>query len=144
MPVDELIFAQGARRALLAWIIEKFRTWADCDGHPENVFTRDQLLTNVMLYWTTGTITSSARLYWEMQHAGDDPAPFVDVPTGLAVTEGDPPLPAGVGRTAVPRDPLGGDPAWWPFRRHRAARPFRRGRADLLRNDPPALTAGSG
>ena len=34
---------------LLAWIVEKFRTWSDCDGHPENVFTRDQLLTNVML-----------------------------------------------------------------------------------------------
>ena len=34
---------------LLAWIVEKFRTWSDCDGHPENVFTRDQLLTNVTL-----------------------------------------------------------------------------------------------
>ena len=50
---------------LLAWIVEKFRTWSDCDGDPENVFTRDQLLTNVMLYWVTQTITSSARLYWE-------------------------------------------------------------------------------
>ena len=50
---------------LLAWIVEKFRTWSDCHGHPENAFTRDQLLTNVMTYWVTGTITSSARLYWE-------------------------------------------------------------------------------
>ena len=33
---------------LLAWIVEKFRTWSDCDGHPENGFTRDQLITNVM------------------------------------------------------------------------------------------------
>ena len=32
---------------LLAWIVEKFRAWSDCDGDPENVFTRDQLLTNV-------------------------------------------------------------------------------------------------
>ena len=71
---------------LLAWIVEKFRTWSDCDGHPENVFTRDQLLTNVMLYWVTQTITSSARLYWEHQHAdlrGEAPQ-YVGVPTGVA------------------------------------------------------------
>jgi pimeloyl-ACP methyl ester carboxylesterase len=67
---------------LLAWIVEKFRTWSDCDGHPENVFTRDQLVTNVMTYWVTGTITSSARLYWEHQHGGDR-AEYVAVPTGV-------------------------------------------------------------
>ncbi len=45
---------------LLGWIVEKFRAWSDCDGHPENVYTRDQLITNVMVYWVTQTITSSA------------------------------------------------------------------------------------
>jgi epoxide hydrolase len=69
---------------LLAWIVEKFRTWSDCDGDPENAFTRDQLLTNVMLYWVTGTITSSTRLYWERQHSGEGRPPFVSVPTGVA------------------------------------------------------------
>jgi pimeloyl-ACP methyl ester carboxylesterase len=70
---------------LLAWIVEKFRTWSDCDGHPENVFTRDQLITNVMLYWVTGTITSSMRLYWELQHASKQGAPQrIEVPTGVA------------------------------------------------------------
>jgi epoxide hydrolase len=71
---------------LLAWIIEKFRTWSDCDGHPENVFTRDQLITNVMTYWVTQTITSSTRLYWERFHvdAQDDGPEFVGVPTGIA------------------------------------------------------------
>ena len=39
----------------LAWILEKFWAWTDCDGHPENVLTRDELLDNVMLYWLTGT-----------------------------------------------------------------------------------------
>jgi pimeloyl-ACP methyl ester carboxylesterase len=68
---------------LLAWIVEKFRTWSDCDGNPENVFTRDQLLTNVTIYWATQTITSSARLYWEHMHSADRPA-RVDVPTGVA------------------------------------------------------------
>jgi pimeloyl-ACP methyl ester carboxylesterase len=71
---------------LLAWIVEKFRTWSDCDGHPENVFTRDQLLTNVMLYWATRTITSSARLYREARLADlRNGAPArVEVPTGIA------------------------------------------------------------
>jgi len=50
---------------LCAWIVEKFRSWTDCDGHPENALTRDELLDNVMLYWLPGTGASSARLYWE-------------------------------------------------------------------------------
>jgi len=48
-----------------AWILEKFWAWTDCDGHPENVLTRDELLDNVMLYWCTASAASSARLYWE-------------------------------------------------------------------------------
>src|SRR5947208_8692027 len=64
---------------LLAWIVEKFRAWSDCDGDPENAFTRDQLITNVMTYWVTQTITSSTRLYWERTHvdAPEDGAGFV-------------------------------------------------------------------
>jgi pimeloyl-ACP methyl ester carboxylesterase len=50
---------------LCAWIVEKFRAWTDCDGHPENAVTRDELLDNVMLHWLPGTGASSARLYWE-------------------------------------------------------------------------------
>lgn len=48
-----------------AWIIEKFRTWTDCDGHPENALTRDEMLDNIMLYWLPNTAASSARIYWE-------------------------------------------------------------------------------
>src|SRR4051812_4935190 len=48
-----------------AWVVEKFWSWMDCDGHPENVVTRDELLDNVMLYWLTGSGASSGRLYWE-------------------------------------------------------------------------------
>ena len=51
--------------AQCAWIIEKFWAWTDCDGHPENVLTRDELLDNLMLYWLPRTGASSARLYWE-------------------------------------------------------------------------------
>jgi pimeloyl-ACP methyl ester carboxylesterase len=49
----------------LAWIVEKFWSWMDCDGHPENVLTKDELLDNVMMYWATASAASSARLYWE-------------------------------------------------------------------------------
>ena len=44
---------------LAAWIVEKFRTWSDCDGDVERRFTKDQLLTNVMIYWVTESINSS-------------------------------------------------------------------------------------
>src|SRR5262249_50338734 len=50
---------------LAAWIVEKFRTWSDCGGNVESRFTRDDLLTNIMLYWLTESATSSARMYWE-------------------------------------------------------------------------------
>ena len=66
-----------------AWILEKFWAWTDCDGHPENIFSRDDLLDNVMLYWVTGTATSSARLYWEFGKRRT--TPIVNVPTGVAV-----------------------------------------------------------
>jgi pimeloyl-ACP methyl ester carboxylesterase len=51
--------------AQAAWIIEKFWAWTDCDGHPENVLGRDEMLDNVMLYWLPNAGASSARLYWE-------------------------------------------------------------------------------
>jgi microsomal epoxide hydrolase len=51
---------------LAAWIVEKFRTWSDCDGDVERSFTKDQLLDNLMVYWVTATAHSSARLYYEV------------------------------------------------------------------------------
>jgi hypothetical protein len=48
---------------LAAWILDKWREWSDCGGDPERRFTKDQLLTTVMLYWVTGTIGSSFRIY---------------------------------------------------------------------------------
>jgi epoxide hydrolase len=68
----------------LAWIIEKFWAWMDCEGYPENVLSRDELLDNVMLYWVTGSAASSARLYWESFNFFTG-AGCVEVPTGVAV-----------------------------------------------------------
>ncbi len=67
----------------LAWIVEKFWAWTDCDGHPENVLSRDELLDNVMLYWATGSGASSARLYWESFNRFVTDG-RVDLPTGVA------------------------------------------------------------
>jgi pimeloyl-ACP methyl ester carboxylesterase len=68
-----------------AWILEKFWAWTDCDGHPENVLGRDELLDNVMLYWVTATAASSARLYWQSFGPERRTIHKVGVPTGVAV-----------------------------------------------------------
>ena len=53
---------------LAAWIVEKYRTWSDCNGDVESRFTKDELLTTVTIYWVTQTISSSTRMYYENQH----------------------------------------------------------------------------
>jgi pimeloyl-ACP methyl ester carboxylesterase len=75
---------------LAAWIVEKLRAWSDCDGDVERRFTKDEILTNVMLYWLTGTIGSSMRMYRAnaaipaAQHARR-----VEVPSGFSIFAGD-------------------------------------------------------
>ena len=80
---------------LAAWIIEKFRSWSDCGGDLERVFTRDELLTNVMIYWVTETIASSARLYYEsrQQPLSLSPAQRVEPPVGVALFPKEIPMP---------------------------------------------------
>ena len=65
-----------------AWILEKFWSWMDCDGHPENVLTRDELLDNVMMYWLPAAGASSAKLYWESFGASRTQ---VEVPMGASI-----------------------------------------------------------
>jgi pimeloyl-ACP methyl ester carboxylesterase len=72
---------------LASWIMEKFRSWSDCGGQIESRFTKDELLTNIMIYWVTQTIGSSARLYYETRKApwffnkGDR----ISVPTAITI-----------------------------------------------------------
>jgi pimeloyl-ACP methyl ester carboxylesterase len=75
---------------LCAWIIEKFQSWTDSAGSPEDALTRDQLLDNLMLYWLPGTGASAARLYresfrqisdWILRSTSDT----VSVPTGASI-----------------------------------------------------------
>ena len=71
---------------LAAWIVEKFRTWCDCDGNPEKGFTKDELLTNLTIYWATQTATSAARFYYDNRHGSAPPIQQrVEVPTACAV-----------------------------------------------------------
>jgi pimeloyl-ACP methyl ester carboxylesterase len=75
---------------LAAWIVEKLRAWSDCDGDVEQCFTKDEILTNVMLYWLTGTIGSSMRMY--RANAAIAPAQHarrVKVPSGFSLFPGD-------------------------------------------------------
>lgn len=54
---------------LAAWITEKFHTWTDCRGNLENSISKDDLLTNIMIYWVTQTINSSFWLYYALRHS---------------------------------------------------------------------------
>jgi pimeloyl-ACP methyl ester carboxylesterase len=71
---------------LAAWIIEKFRAWSDCEGDVEKRFSKDRLLTNIMIYWVSGCIGSSMRLYYENRHQpwALGPGERIAVPTGYA------------------------------------------------------------
>ena len=127
---------------LCAWIVEKFWAWTDCDGHPENALTRDELLDNLMLYWLPGTGASSARLYWEsikqvnewIAGPTDD---TVAVPTGCSIFPKELQRPSRRwAAQALPRHPL--------LERARPRRSLRRLRAAgaVRRRGPLVLPAG--
>lgn len=67
-----------------AWILEKFWAWMDCDGHPENVLSKDEMLDNVMVYWLNAAGASSGRIYWESFGSGLGTEP-VGLPMGGTV-----------------------------------------------------------
>ena len=76
---------------LAAWIVEKFRGWSDCGGDIEKRFTKDELLTNLTIYWATGTINSANRRYFERdaepRNLGPDDR--VRVPTAVTIFPAD-------------------------------------------------------
>ncbi len=67
----------------MAWIVEKFWAWTDCDGDPRNALTADELLDNVMVYWLNNAAASSARLYWE-SFSQIDFSP-IEVPSAISI-----------------------------------------------------------
>ncbi|WP_448004623.1 epoxide hydrolase family protein [Agromyces bauzanensis] len=74
----------------LAWIVERFKEWTDPAAElPEDAVDLDVLLTNVSVYWLTGTATSSARLYKEGQASWGQQTERSEIPSGVAVFPGD-------------------------------------------------------
>lgn len=75
---------------LAAWIVEKLRSWSDCGGDLESVYTKDEILTNVMIYWLTGTIGSAMRMYnVNAAISVEQHARRVEVPSGFSLFPGD-------------------------------------------------------
>lgn len=76
---------------LAGWIVEKFHSWTHHDGNLEQAIHRDKLLTNIMIYWITQSITSSARLYFESAHEQNNLFEHgrIDTPTGCAMFPGE-------------------------------------------------------
>jgi pimeloyl-ACP methyl ester carboxylesterase len=75
---------------LAAWIIEKFKMWSDNNGNIENKFNKDELLTNISIYWFTQTIGSSMRVYFESAHNfGPNGNKKVETPTAFMMLQKD-------------------------------------------------------
>ena len=72
---------------LAAWLVDKYRSYSDCDGDVESSFTRDELLAEITTYWVTGTIASASRLYFERAHerAVAPSRARIEIPTGCAI-----------------------------------------------------------
>jgi len=80
---------------LCSWILERRRSWSDCRGDVESRFSKDQLLTTMMIYWLTDSFVSSVRYYqeasahpWRPDH---DRMPVVEAPTGITLFDPDKP-----------------------------------------------------
>ncbi len=70
---------------LLAWLLEKYRAWSDCDGDLSTRFSDDHVLTQASLYWFTNSISTSFRPYYEHHHGMRERVTSVSVPTAVAV-----------------------------------------------------------
>ena len=74
---------------MAAWILERRRNWADTGGDVESRFSKDHLITTVMIYWVTQSFSTAMRFYWENAHDPwrpvHDRKPVVETPTGIAV-----------------------------------------------------------
>jgi pimeloyl-ACP methyl ester carboxylesterase len=85
-PQTPAVALNDSPAGLAAWIVEKLRAWSDCDGDVEARFSKDDLLTELTIYWSTQTIGSSMRMYFESLRDWVEPEdPDVRVPTAVAM-----------------------------------------------------------
>ncbi|KAM0268949.1 hypothetical protein ACHAPA_004549 [Fusarium lateritium] len=73
--------------AQAAWMYEKYRDWSHHDGDVETVFSKDEMLDTIMLYWLSNSSTSSARYYWECGLGST--GIHIEVPVGVSWFGGD-------------------------------------------------------
>lgn len=73
---------------LASWIYEKLHAWSQHNGNVESVFTKDEMLDTIMLYWLTNSGTSSARFYWEVE-LDSMGRPIEKLPVGVSWFPGD-------------------------------------------------------
>ncbi len=110
---------------LLTWLVERFQDWSAAEKNPEDVFTRDQMLTTVSIYWHFATIWSSMRYYKEMAGVWGGVEPEISAaPLAIAMMPEDLGGPGAAGDPAAqqpgPLGPIG--PGGWALRRVGAAR----------------------
>ncbi len=86
-PQTLAFMAHDSPIGLCAWILERRRNWGDTGGDVESRFSKDDLLTTMMLYWATDAFVTSVRYYyeagWNKWSASHDRTPVVEVPTGI-------------------------------------------------------------
>lgn len=82
---------------MAAWIIEKFRSWSDCNGDLESIYTKDELITNIMLYWLKNSVKSFSYKE-EFVNMSLKPDQEVNVPVALAFPPND------LGKDITPRE----------------------------------------
>lgn len=85
---DQLAYAlNDSPLGLAAWIVQCFYAWSDCDGAIEARFSKDELITNIMIYWITESMPSAIRLYRESMQSRrfGPPDSYVATPTGVAL-----------------------------------------------------------
>ncbi len=85
---DQLAFGlNDSPVGLAAWILQCFYMWSDHDGDLESRFTKDELITNIMIYWITQSMPSAIRLYRQCLLAGTfgPPKEYIATPTGVAL-----------------------------------------------------------
>lgn len=80
---------------LAAWFIEKFKSWTDCGSRPDDALSRDEMITNIMIYWLTGTAHSSIRLYAESREHPFHlkPGEWISPPCGVVHLPAEIPMP---------------------------------------------------
>lgn len=92
-PQTPAVALNDSPAGLLAWIVEKRRTWSDCGGDVERSFTKSELIDTAMIYWITESYGTSARYYYEAAHnpwsPSHDRLPVVEAPVAAAIFPGE-------------------------------------------------------